>query len=81
VANAKFTIRACWRSRVGDGMDRGMDELPTRTPRAGGALIALFTIGGAAAGLAFQQPSIGLLAGIAVGVAAAAAVWLLDRRR
>lgn len=60
-----------------------MDEPAPHTPapRAGGALIALFTIGGAVGGLVVRQPSIGVLAGIALGVAAALAVWLVDMRR
>lgn len=58
-----------------------MKDLPTQTPRGGGAIIAIAIIGGAIIGLAMRQPSIGVLAGTALGVAAAIGLWLRDRRR
>jgi hypothetical protein len=50
-------------------------------PQAGGALLALTTVVGAVAGTVLGQPSIGVLAGVGIGVALAVAVWLRDRAR
>ena len=52
-----------------------------RSPRAGGAIIALAVLAGAIVGARLGQPSVGVLAGVGAGVAAAALIWLLDRRR
>jgi len=52
----------------------------SRLPRAGGALLAGAILIGIVAGSIVGQPSIGFLAGLGVGVALMAAVWLLDRR-
>ncbi len=49
--------------------------------RAGGFLIAAGILIGAVGGGLLGQPSIGLLAGAAVGTAVALALWLRDRRR
>jgi UDP-N-acetylmuramyl pentapeptide phosphotransferase/UDP-N-acetylglucosamine-1-phosphate transferase len=57
-----------------------MNQPPTRTPRAGGALILLAILVGAGAGVAFGQPTIGILAGIAVGLVLATLIWLNDRK-
>ena len=51
-----------------------------RPNAAGGALVALGMIGGAAIGFAIGQATPGFLIGTAVGVAAAVLVWLRDRR-
>ena len=48
---------------------------------AGGILIALCTIGGTVVGLTQNQVTIGFLAGLVIGSAAAIAIWLRDRRR
>lgn len=48
---------------------------------AGGVLIAFGALAGAGAGLARGQVTIGFLIGIAAGILAAIAVWLVDRRR
>ena len=50
-------------------------------PRAAGALLALSIIAGAGIGAAFGQPTIGILAGIAIGLAITIAVWWRDRAR
>ena len=50
-------------------------------PRGAGAAIALLTISGAIAGAVLGQPSVGLLAGVALGVLVAVGLWLGDRRR
>lgn len=54
---------------------------PSRTPMAGGSLIALCLIGGVGIGIAQGQPTIGFLAGFGAGVLLALGVWLVDRRR
>lgn len=53
---------------------------PDRSPAAGGCLIALAVLVGVAAGAVAHQPTVGFLAGLAVGVAAAVAIWLIDRK-
>lgn len=50
-------------------------------PQAGGFLIALAILVGTVAGGLKGQPTIGLLAGFALGAAGAIALWLIDRRR
>ena len=57
---------------------RAMSE--PRPNAAGGALIALGMIGGAAIGFAVGQATPGFLIGTAVGVGVAIIVWLRDRR-
>jgi uncharacterized membrane protein (UPF0136 family) len=50
-------------------------------PQAGGFIIAVAIVAGTIIGGLNGQPSIGLLAGLGLGVVAALAVWLVDRRR
>lgn len=50
-------------------------------PQAGGFLIALAILIGTIAGGLKGQPTIGLLAGFGVGLLAALALWLVDRRK
>jgi hypothetical protein len=57
----------------------GMTE-PDRSTAGGGCLIAVAVLAGVVIGLALHQPTIGFLAGLALGVAAAIWVWLIDRR-
>ncbi|WP_242140559.1 MULTISPECIES: hypothetical protein [unclassified Sphingomonas] len=55
---------------------------PPRSPVAGGSLIALGAIVGAAVGLfTVLGPTRGFLLGLSGGVAMSLAIWLLDRRR
>ncbi|MBU3077422.1 hypothetical protein [Sphingomonas quercus] len=54
------------------------DESPSR---AGGAILALSVIAGAVIGVAMQQPTLGTLAGLVIGIAIAVAIWLHDRSR
>jgi hypothetical protein len=54
---------------------------PSPSPHAGGFLIAGAVILGAILGVVFGQPTIGVLAGTALGVAGALIVWLRDRGR
>jgi hypothetical protein len=49
------------------------------SPHAGGCLIAGAVMLGAIAGVALHQPTIGVLAGTAIGVAGALIVWARDR--
>lgn len=53
----------------------------SRPSAAGGVLIAIGAIGGAVIGVARQQPTLGLVVGIAIGAALAVLIWLRDRRR
>lgn len=54
---------------------------PTRSSAAGGFFIAMGALVGTGVGIALRQPSIGFLAGVAVGIAVAVGIWLIDRRR
>lgn len=47
---------------------------------AGGSLLALSMVIGVVAGTLYGQPSVGFLAGLAVGALFVLLVWLLDRR-
>lgn len=58
-----------------------MPPVSSRNPRAGGAIIAIAVMAGAAIGGVLHQPSIGILAGIGIGILTAVAIWLIDRRR
>lgn len=49
--------------------------------RSGGCLLAFSVIGGTAVGIILRQPSIGLLAGAALGLALVLVVFVLDRRQ
>jgi hypothetical protein len=50
-------------------------------PQAGGFIIAVAIMAGTIIGGLNGQPSIGLLAGLGLGVVAALAVWLRDRAK
>jgi hypothetical protein len=49
--------------------------------RGGGCLIAAGVILGPVAGVLAGEPSIGLVAGLALGVGGAAAMYVIDRRQ
>jgi hypothetical protein len=67
-----------WRASPEAAMERRMtDKHPSR---AGGSILAIAIIAGVVAGVIVGEPSIGFLAGLALGVAAAVLLWLLDRR-
>ena len=53
---------------------------PSRPARAGGFLLALALLVGVIAGSLLGQPSIGFLAGLGIGLAAVAVLWLMERR-
>jgi len=50
-------------------------------PQAGGFIIAVAILAGTIVGGLNGQPSIGLLAGLGLGVIAALAIWLRDRAK
>ena len=70
--NARFTMAARWLRP---------DSVTRRNSLAGGAPLALFTLGGLGIGFAQGQPSLGLAIGLALGLATAVTLWLVDRRR
>ena len=57
-----------------------MSTTSSNGPAAGGFPIAIGAIGGTAIGVAIGQVTIGFLAGLAAGIVAAVAIWLLGRR-
>lgn len=57
-----------------------MTTPPQRESRAAGGLMAVSILGGVIAGLALGQPTIGFLAGAALGALFLLGFWLLDRR-
>ncbi len=59
-----------------------MSETQNNQPRlAGGIFVALGLLIGAILGVAFDQPSAGLVIGMAIGSVIAVAVWWFDRKR
>lgn len=57
-----------------------MDEQNRNQGRAGGVFIALGAIAGAGIGVAYREPSLGLIMGLAGGGAVAILLWLANRR-
>jgi hypothetical protein len=58
-----------------------MASSSSRTPMAGGFLLAVSLVAGTVLGAGQGQASLGLVAGFVVGLALTLAVWLIDRRR
>ena len=58
-----------------------MTKTPSKTPMAGGFLLALSLIVGVFAGIARGEASCGFVVGLGVGIALLIAVWLVDRMR
>lgn len=52
---------------------------PGASPLAGGALIALGCVGGAAIGFVAREPTIGFLVGLGLGIALSLAIWWRGR--
>ena len=52
-----------------------------RNPRAGGLFLTIGILAGLAWGVGRGEPMLGILAGTALGIAAAVLLWLVDRRR
>jgi hypothetical protein len=48
---------------------------------AGGFFVAAGMLGGAIAGIYFDQPSIGMVSGLGFGILVAIAIWVIDRKR
>jgi uncharacterized protein YqgC (DUF456 family) len=63
-------------SRCGTWQGSGM---ATSSPPAGGVFVALGAIVGAVIGLIYDQPSLGLVIGLAVGAAMALMIWWRSR--
>lgn len=58
-----------------------MASSPSRTPMAGGFLLAVSLVVGTVLGAGQGQASLGFVAGFGVGLVLALAVWLIDRRK
>jgi hypothetical protein len=58
-----------------------MKRSSSRTPMAGGFLLAVSLLVGTVLGAGRGQASIGFVAGLGVGLALLVAVWLIDRIR
>lgn len=58
-----------------------MTDQPTRTPLAGGALLAFALVAGTVIGVTRGQPSLGFVGGLGVGLMLLIAVALIDRAR
>ena len=58
-----------------------MDQPEPKFRRAGGALLAASILLGVIGGTAMRQPSLGFLAGLALGLLLVGAIWLIDRPR
>lgn len=54
---------------------------PTKNPTGAGAILALAILGGTILGGLMGQPSAGLLAGTALGIAIAIMLWLRERKK
>lgn len=54
---------------------------PSRTPLAGGFLLAAAILLGVGVGLSQGQPSLGFVGGLGVGLVLLGLVWLRDRAR
>ena len=53
---------------------------PRPSSAAGGSLLALAIVAGAAIGIAMGQPTIGALAGLGVGILLFLLIWFVGRR-
>lgn len=52
----------------------------SNTPAAGGLLILIGFLGGATVGILQGEPSLGVIIGVGLGIAAAVLIWLVNRR-
>lgn len=66
---------------IGGGVAWGGMADSSPSPNAGGCFIAAAILLGAIIGVMRHQPTVGVLVGTAIGVAAALIVWLRDRVR
>ncbi|MES2987691.1 MAG: hypothetical protein V4808_07280 [Pseudomonadota bacterium] len=53
----------------------------SRTPMAGGFLLAIALLVGVIVGAVKGEPSLGFVVGLGIGIAGLVIVWLLDRRK
>ena len=53
----------------------------TRTPKAGGFLLAISILAGALIGTWLGQPTIGILTGTGIGILLLILVWAMDRQK
>lgn len=58
-----------------------MANSSSRSPMAGGFLLAISLISGGVIGTIAGEPSLGFVLGIAVGVALTIGIWAFDRAR
>lgn len=58
-----------------------MQNDSNRGSRAGGAILAFSILAGALIGVKFGQPSMGVVGGIAFGVAISLGLFIIDRQR
>ncbi len=56
-------------------------QQPKQNALGGGIFIAIGLLGGAIIGVFMGEPSIGMVVGLAAGIAAAGLVWIIDRKR
>jgi hypothetical protein len=63
-----------------DTSNRPPERHPSKS-LAGGFFIFAALLAGAIIGIIYDEPSMGMVAGLAVGIAAATLIWLIDRRR
>jgi len=68
-------------SRRGTWQSEAMTSTPSKTPMAGGFLLALSLIVGVFVGVARGEASFGFLVGLGVGLVLLIAVWIADRLR
>jgi hypothetical protein len=59
---------------------RPTDRHPSKG-MAGGFFILVALIIGSIIGIIYNEPSMGMVGGLATGIAIAVAIWLIDRRR
>jgi hypothetical protein len=56
-------------------------QKPKQNALGGGIFIAIGMLGGAIIGVFMGEPSIGMVAGLATGIAIAGLIWIIDRKR
>lgn len=77
----QLTIRIAIAPRGATWHSRRMATSSPRNPIAGGFLLAMSLIVGTVLGAGQGQASIGLVAGLGIGLTLLLATWLIDRRR